>query len=227
MRIDIKEIYNLITKEEAILDIYQQIEEKEIRDEDWAFHNLDHVNNVTRVAEKILRDLKFKEEDIYKVKIACFLHDVGELAGKAGHAYRSYIYAQDYFSKQNWDFDGKEEVLDAIKNHSEGFDSNSIITLSVVLADKLDVKKTRIPESGMKIIGNRQFAHIEDILLNIESNKLIINFITDGNIDHKEVNEYYFTHKIFKSIQTFAEKLNLTHEIFMDDKIWTLDKINA
>ena len=224
---DIKEVYNQIIKEEDILTIYQQIEDKEIRDEDWAFHNLDHVNNVTNIAEKILRDLKFGEHDIYKVKIACFLHDVGELAGKAGHAQRSYIYAQDYFKKQNWEFEGKAEVLDAIKNHSEGFDSTSIITLSVILADKLDVKKSRIPESGRKIIGNRQFAHIEDILLNIENNVLNVNFITDGDIDHKEVSDYYFTHKIFKSIQTFAEKLNLNHAIFIDYKTWTLDKINV
>ena len=49
MKMDIREIYNLITKEEEILDIYKQIEAKEIRDEDWAFHNLDHVNNVTNI----------------------------------------------------------------------------------------------------------------------------------------------------------------------------------
>lgn len=65
----------------------------------------------------------------------------------------------------------------------------------------------------MNVIGNRQYAHIEDILIEIENNCLIINFITDNHIDLKEVNEYYFTKKVFKAIESFSNKMNLKHKI--------------
>ena len=44
----------------------------------------------------------------------------------------------------------------------------------------------------MKVIGNRQYGHIIDIIIQIDS-MLAINFITDGNIILDEINEYYFT----------------------------------
>ena len=68
------------------------------------------------------------------------------------------------------------------------------------------------------VIGNRQYYHIEDILVNIDNNRLTVNFISDGNINSKEINEYYFTAKVFKAIEKFASKLNLEYLILMDDK---------
>ena len=115
--------------------------------------------------------------------------------------------------------------MDAIKDHSDGFDSNNIITLSIILADKLDIKKTRISKSGKTVVGNRQYAHIEDIVINIKNNKLSVNFLTDGSIDLKEVNEYYFTKKVFKAVESFSKKLNLDYQILLDDDLWDLHKI--
>ena len=98
------------------------------------------------------------------------------------------------------------------------------MALVLILADKLDIKKSRISEEGKKIIGNRQYCHIEDIHLHIEHRILKINFVTDGNIDLKEVNEYYFTKKVFKAIEGFANKLKLKFLILLDDKEWKIEK---
>ena len=52
---------------------------------------------------------------------------------------------------------------------------------------------------------------------------MTLNFITDGNIDIKEVNEYYFTSKVLKAIEAFSKKMDLKYEILMDNNNWTLD----
>ena len=219
-----KEIYTFLNSNNEILDIYRQIEKRETNGGGWAFHNYEHVKNVSAISEKILKDLNFDEDTIYKCKIACLLHDVGALQGKDGHAQRSFEYAKKLFDEKNWIFDDIESVLDAIKNHSLGFDTNNIIGLSIILADKLDIKKTRISEEGKKIKGNRQYAHIENITTKIKDSILTINFITDGKIDIEEVNNYYFTDKVFKAIEAFSKKLNLKYNILMDNKIWSLYK---
>lgn len=224
MKMNLSQVYQELINDNDILKIYQSIEEKEIRDNDWAFHNFTHVSNVSEMSCKILSDLNFSKNDIYKAKIACYLHDVGELTGKEGHALRSYNFAKDYFENRNWEFEGKEEILDSIKNHSDGFDSNSVITLSVILSDKLDIKKSRITEAGKLIVGNRQYAYIDDILVEIKDHTLMISFITDKRIDYKEVSEYYFTHKLFKSIEKFSNKLGLNYKILIDGMNWDLEQ---
>lgn len=222
MEITLKEVYDYLVTSNEITDVYEQVKIFEEQERDWAFHNYNHVSNVSKLAEKILNDLDCDEDTIYKCKIACLLHDVGCTGGKEGHQKRSYEYAKNFFEEKDWNFDGKDEILDAILNHSSGFDSDNIVTLAIILADKLDVKKDRISKYGMEVIGNRQFQHVNNIDITIKDNVLTINFITDGNLDVDELNNYYFTTKIFKAIKTFANKFNLDYEILMDNNKWIL-----
>ena len=217
-----KEVYEFLNSNNEVFNIYKKIEKEEIQNGGWAFHNFEHVKNVSMIAEKILEDLNFDENTIWKCKIACLLHDVGALQGKDDHAQRSFIYAKKFFENNNWVFEGIDDVLDAIKNHSAGFDRDNIITLSIILADKLDIKKTRISEEGLKIEGNRQYGHVEDIIVNIEDNLLTINFKTDGEINIEEVNNYYFTKKVFKAIESFSNKIGLKYSILLDGNIWNI-----
>ena len=218
-----KEVYDFLISKDDIFNIYKEIENKENEDGGCAFHNYKHVQNVSKIAEKILTDLNFDENTIYNCKIACLLHDVGALLRKDGHAQRSYEYSKKLFKDNNIVFEGSEIVLDAIKNHSSHFESDNILVLSIILADKLDITKSRITQEGKKVKGNRQYQHIEDITIHIENKEMILNFITDGNIDIREVNEYYFTSKVFKAIEAFSKKMDLKFYILMDNKTWNLD----
>ena len=219
----IKEIYNKLLNDYSIRKIYDQIGVLEDEERGWAYHNYEHILNVTDLVEKILSSLGYDEEFITKAKIACLFHDVGALQEKDNHALRSYEYAKKYFKEHNISFDDDLDVLEAIKIHSEGFDSNNIIALSLILADKLDIKKTRITKSGKKVIGNRQYKYIEDIIINITDNCLIIKFVADDGIDMKELNEYYFTKKVFKAIDSFSKKMNLTYKILLNDNVWSIN----
>lgn len=217
------DIYNEALVNQDIRQIYDKIGENEDNAKGWAYHNFNHIVNVTEIVSKILTSLNYDDEFIIKAKIACLFHDVGALEGKIGHAERSYEYTKKYFSDKNISFDGIDDVLNAIRIHSDGFDTDNMIALALILADKLDVKSSRITEEGKKIIGNRQFTHVEDILIDIKDNTIEINFITDEYIDIKELNEYYFTKKIFKAIEGFSNKLNLNYSILMNGNAWNLN----
>lgn len=219
---DIKRIYNDLYSNDEIINRYKEIEIFEEKNKGWAYHNFEHIKNVTSIVEQILSELDFNEETIYKAKIASILHDTGAVEGKENHAYRSFEFAKNYFKKNNINFDDIDLVLEAIKIHNDGFDTTNILALALILADKLDIKKSRISEEGKKIIGNRQYSHIEDIVLNINNQMLKINFVTDGNINLNEVNEYYFTKKVFKAIESFANKIDLKFLILLDNKEWRI-----
>ncbi len=218
-----EKIYDKLLNDYKIKKIYDEIECLEDKEGCRAHHNFDHIMNVTNLVESLLAAFNYDKEIIAKAKIACLFHDVGALQGKDNHAHRSYIYAKKYFYDNNIIFEGVNDVLDAIRIHSDGFDSNNIIALVLILADKLDIKKSRITNEGRKVVGNRQYAHIEDIKINIENNNLIINFLTDNNINLKETNEYYFTKKVFKAIEMFSNKMNLKYTVLIDDKNWIIE----
>lgn len=217
---NVKEIYSKISTDNTILERYKEVEKYEELNGGWAYHNIEHIKNVTSLVDKILRGLKYNEDLIYKAKIASFLHDTGVNKGKDNHAIRSYEFAKEYFKENNINFSGTDLVLEAIKIHSDGFETDNIIALALILADKLDIKKSRISEEGKKVKGNRQYGHIEDISLEIDNDLLKIDFITDGDMDIKELNDYYFTKKVFKAIQRFAEKLKINYLVLMDGKVY-------
>lgn len=218
----IEEIYNKMLKDNEIKDIYNEVEEYEINTGGWCYHNYNHVMNVTKMVVYILKELNFNEEDVAKGKIACLLHDTGAILGKDDHAYRSYIYAKEYFKKNDINFKDIDLVLEAIKDHSNNFDTDNIYTLVLILSDKLDTKSNRVTEVGKTILGNRQYTHIKDIKISIKNNLLSINYITDKNIDIKELNEFYFTKKVFNAIKSFSNKMNLNYKVYIDNNEWSL-----
>ena len=217
-----KNIYNKIKDDTFIIDIYHKIHKYEDEEKGWAYHDYNHVMNVSNIVENILSMLNYNEDLIYSAKIASILHDTGALQGKYNHAFRSYEFAKKYFENNNIIFKNKDRILEAIMIHSNGFDTNNIIALALILADKLDVKYTRVAEEGKNIIGNRQFCNIEDIEVNNENDMLIFNFKANSKLNIKELNKYYFTKKIFKAIDSFCNKINKNYEVRINNKKWNL-----
>lgn len=212
--------FNKIKNDESIIAIYRKIHEYEDAEGGYAYHDYNHVNNVANYCEKILKSLKYDDDFVCEAKIAAILHDTGCTEGKENHAYRSYEYAKKYLEENNIPLKNKELVLDAIKNHSDGFDTDNIIQLVIILADKIDIKKSRIGKAGKQVEGNRQYQYINDIQFEIKNNNFYINFICDDEINLEELNNYYFTKKVFKAIKSFSNKLNLFPKVFINSKSW-------
>ena len=216
-----EEVYNYIYSDERIRAVYREIDEKENNNIDaWAHHNFCHVNNVKNMVEEILNKLGYDKELVEEAKIAAIMHDIGALQGKPNHAERSYIYAKNYFEENNIQLVHKQQVLDAIRNHSDGFDSNNIIQIALVFADKLDIKKTRPTKKGLEIPGNRQYANIEEINTDIQNGALKINITANDKLNKEELENFYFMKKVGNAINAFADKLNLVYKVYLNDKEW-------
>ncbi len=213
-------LYERISNDKEIIDRYYEIEKYEELNKGIAYHNMAHVLNVTILVEKILSYLKYDNTFIECAKIAAILHDTGANKGKDGHAYRSYMFAKNYLSRKQIKLQYEEELLEAIKIHSDGFDTNNIIALAIILADKLDVKNNRITKEGEKIIGNRQYKYVKDIGVKIEDKEMLINFMVDNNFNIVESEQYYFTEKIFKAIKSFCKKFELHPIVMINNKNW-------
>lgn len=213
--------FEIIKNDRRIVDIYSKIEDYEDATGGYAYHNFDHVMNVADLVEKLLLNFGYDTDFIHEAKVAAILHDIGCTEGKENHAQRSYEEAQKYLRDNNIKLRYEDMVLEAIKIHSNGFETNNAMALALILSDKLDIKCTRITKVGHSIKGNRQYQYISDILINLENNNLIINFVMDNEVDLKEMEEYYFTQKVFYAIKSFCEKKNLIPKVLINSANWT------
>lgn len=213
-------LFEKISKDKKIIDIYSQISQLEDHKKEWAHHNYEHVMNVAEMMRKIMLHLKYDEAFIDEALVAAILHDIGCLEGKENHPYRSYEFTKQYLITNNIKLNNELLVLEAIKNHSAGFDTDNIITLTLILCDKLDIKYTRLAKEGYKVNGIRQLQYIKDIDMIIEDNYLNINFVCEKAINLNELESFYFTKKLFKAIKSFSTKLNLIPKITINNDIW-------
>lgn len=214
------ERFDKIINDQQIINLYNQISDYEDVNNSRAHHNFNHVRNVADLVEKILTTLNYESDFIEEAKIASILHDTGCLNGKDGHADRGYEYAKKYIKDNNIILKYEDMVLSAIKNHSNGFETDNIITLALILADKLDIKYTRVAKEGYNIPGMKEMQYINDILVNINNNVLKIEFICDERINLPDLENYYFMPKVFKSIKAFADKMNLKSEVLINGSDW-------
>lgn len=217
-------MFQKILNDQEIIDRYKEVEKYELESGGWAYHNLDHVLNVCGTVRSLLEKLNYNEEFIDNAMVACLLHDTGANVGKEGHTHRGYLYALDYLQRKNMKPKYLGQILEAIDIHSSGFDTDNVIALCLILADKLDVKSNRITEVGKNVIGNRQYKYVRDIEIDIKDNDLIINFLIDDGFNQKEVEEFYFTPKIFKAIRSFADSFRFNPSVLINGNEWEMFK---
>ena len=216
--------FEYVFNDKKIRSIYNQIDENENNnDKIWAHHNWNHVVNVMNITNKILTDLNYDEDTIESAKLAAILHDIGAIDGKENHAYKSYKFAEQYFDENNIKFAKRDMVLEAIKNHSDGFDSDNVIQLALILADKIELKSTRPTKKGLEVIGMRQTQYINNIDFKIENGELTIKFETDNKIDKNIVNKVIENYDYLVEI---CEKVRKKNNSKYNDLIRKYNEIN-
>ena len=178
--------YKTILNDPQIQGIYQELEEN---DTDWYLdHGWGHVSRVMNRTEELMQLAGASEEEVQEAVIAAFLHDVGKLEGAKDHAERSYRFAKEYFKKNKIDFANRKCVQKAIRVHSDGFDADEILALSLILADKLDQCPARLKPAGYEKAGVRQTQHLLEIKTFLQVDEFndgcfVVDFITDGKLD--------------------------------------------
>lgn len=217
-------MFEKIKRDPYIAKCYSNADDPNSKDGFWVYHGLKHIDNVIEMVEKILIQLDYNEEYIENAKIAALLHDMGYGGVKKDHDIRSYEMAKKYFEDNSIELKYKDEILDAIKSHRESFDSTNIMAIVLILADKIDIKKTRIAPLGREIIGLRQYQYIEDITILKDGNNLTVQFIINDNSNKEELESWYFTPKVFNAIESFAKYFNFNLRILWNDSEWKLKK---
>lgn len=108
-------------------------------------HSFAHVTKVATTAAEILKTLGYSEHEIELVKIAGFLHDIGNIVNRIDHAQSGAVMAFRLLDRMNMPPEDIATVVTAIGNHDEStaFPVNSVAA-ALIIADKTDVRRSRV-----------------------------------------------------------------------------------
>lgn len=150
---------------------------------DWE-HGLGHYKRVAEYVKIILLQLEADERTIDLGMTAALLHDIGLLKGdKVNHAVESSKIFINFIDKNDITQDEEETLRQAIMDHSKGNNIKSLVGLSLVLADKLDVTYHRTKNSSIQDKMNKEIQKIQNVDISITDKDLIVQYTTDDNFD--------------------------------------------
>ena len=108
-------------------------------------HSFAHVTKVAEAAAEILHTLGHSEHEIELVKIAGYLHDIGNIVNRIDHAQSGAVMAFRLLDRMNMSPEDIATIVTAIGNHDEStaFPVNSVAA-ALIIADKTDVRRSRV-----------------------------------------------------------------------------------
>ena len=110
-------------------------------------HSQAHCAFVAERAAYILEQFGYSGHDRELVKIAGFMHDIGNAVNRTRHAEYGAILANDILKSTDMPLQDRMTVISAIGNHDESTGgAKDPISAALIIADKTDVRRNRVSE---------------------------------------------------------------------------------
>ncbi|MDO4869451.1 MAG: HD domain-containing protein [Bacillota bacterium] len=138
--------YEDIVRNEEILEYYER--GNAILDAlGYTDHSTIHTKLVAENAAKILEEFGHSSKEIELVKIAGFMHDIGNAVNRHHHAEYGALLANEILKETDMKLKDRVRIVSAIANHdeSDGVAADPI-SAALIIADKTDVRRSRVRE---------------------------------------------------------------------------------
>ena len=184
-------------------------------------HGFAHAGKVSDKAGNILTLLGYPDRTIELGKIAAYMHDIGNCVNRSDHAQSGAVMAFKILNSLDFEPEEIADIVGAIGNHDEGTGSPvSPISAALILADKSDVRRTRVRYKSRNAEKISQDIHdrvnyavekSEIVILPIEK-KAVLSLTIDTEISPvMEYFEIFLTRMVL--CRTAAEFLDLKFEL--------------
>lgn len=211
--------YEDIKKNEAI-NIYIQKADESLIALGYTEHSFAHVTKVAETAAYILRVLEYDGRDIELVRIAGYLHDIGNLVNRAEHAQSGAVMAFRILDNLGFPADEIATITTAIGNHDEGTaEPVNHIAAALILADKTDVRRSRVrntDKTGFDIHDRVNYSvKASNVYIDTDKNTVELDLVIED--EYSSVMSYF---EIFLDrmllCKKAAEKLGLKFKLIIN-----------
>ncbi len=185
-------------------------------------HSVAHVTKVSETAKYIMESLGYDNHTIELVRIAAYLHDIGNLVNRIEHSQSGAVMAFRILDKLGMDSKDIATIVSAIGNHDEGTGvAVNAVAAALIIADKTDVRKSRVRNSDIPSfdIHDRVNYSVEKAVVTVknEIKELWLELTIDTSIS--SVMDYF---EIFLDRMVMcrkaAERLGLKFTLMVNDQ---------
>lgn len=178
--------YKEIKKNEEVL-AYLKKENDNLGTMGFTDHSDAHCAMVAERAAMILKKFGYSDHDIELVKIAGFMHDMGNAINRHAHAEYGALLASQILEKTDLPITDRAIIVSAIGNHDESTGGAvDPISAALIIADKTDVRRNRVRQKEMASfdIHDRVNYAVTEAKLKVNEEKKVItlNLKIDENI---------------------------------------------
>ena len=185
-------------------------------------HSFAHVSKVAETAGYILSELGYSEHDVELVKIAGFLHDIGNLVNRIDHSQSGAVMAFRILDKLDMPADDIATIVTAIGNHDEGTGVPvNAVAAALILADKSDVRRTRVRNADTSNfdIHDRVNYSVRNAILKINTDHTRVKLKLYVDTHYGSVMDYFeiFLNRMILCRKA-AEKLGLEFKLIINEQ---------
>lgn len=177
--------FDEIKKNDEIL-AYIKKADKNLEVLGYTDHSAAHTTLVAERAAYILEVLGYSEHEKELVKIAGFMHDIGNAVNRKNHAEYGALLAETILRNTDLPLDDRVLIVSAIGHHDESTGgARDAVSAALIIADKTDVRRNRVrPQETNFDIHDRVNYAVTDNKLNInpETRKITLEIEVDENI---------------------------------------------
>lgn len=167
-------------------------------------HAFNHLYRCVAVVEYILETLGYDEHIVELGKIAAYMHDIGNVVNRENHAQSGALMAFRILDKLNMDTNDIATIVSAIGNHDESSAYPvSVISSALILADKTDVRRSRVRKGVEFDIHDRVNYAVNESRVIIDQNTKTITLKLTIDTTLCKIMEYF---EIFLSRMTLCKK---------------------
>ena len=150
-------------------------------------HSEAHAALVAERSAMILERLGYKKKQIELVKIAAYMHDIGNAINRSRHAEYGAILANDILKGYDLELNDRLTVVSAIAHHDESTGgATDVISAALIIADKTDVRRNRVrkkPKASFDVHDRVNYAVTKtELVVDKEKKQITLDLEIDEKI---------------------------------------------
>ena len=193
-------------KEDQQIRTYITVADRSLAALGYTEHSFAHVTKVAETAGYILETLGRPQKEVELVRIAGYLHDIGNMVNRVDHSQSGAVMAFQLLRGMDMEPEDIATVVTAIGNHDEGTGVPvNELAAALILADKSDVRRSRVRNRDKTSfdIHDRVNYSVKQAALKINEDRTNIKLKLHIDTKYGSIMDYF---------QIFLTRMNLCRE---------------
>ena len=185
-------------------------------------HSAAHTCLVAERAAYILEEMGYSEHEQELVKIAGYMHDIGNTINRKHHAEYGGLLADSILRNMDMSIEDRIAIVSAISHHDESTGgAKDVVSAALIIADKTDVRQNRVTEQDKSKfdIHDRVNYSVKESILKINHEKTLIKLKLTVDTQYGTIMDYF---EIFMErmllCRKAAEKLGMQFKLIINEQ---------